>query len=83
MQRIATSCLFVMLFFFGSAQSFEVWKGIGLKYKINKKIQLSGSYNMRFGDTQFSTLFPEFTAKYKITKWAHLQWITEEFVNEN
>ncbi len=72
MQRIATSCLLVMLFFFGSAQSFEVWKGIGLKYKINKKIQLSGSYNMRFGDTQFSTLFPEFTAKYKITKWAHL-----------
>ena len=72
MQRIVTSCLFVMLFLFVNAQSFEVWNGLGLKYKVNKKIQLSGSYNMRFGDTQFSTLFPEFTIKYKITKWAHL-----------
>ena len=72
MKRITISCLFVLLFLFGNAQSFEVWNGVGLKYKVNKKIQLSGSYNMRFGDSHLKTLFPEFTAKYKITKWAHL-----------
>ena len=43
MKRITISCLFVLLFLFGNAQSFEVWNGVGLKYKVNKKIQLSGS----------------------------------------
>jgi hypothetical protein len=72
MKKRFTFFLFVMLFLSGNAQSFEVWNGVGLKYKVNKKIQLSGSFNMRAGVSHISTLFPELTAKYKITKWANL-----------
>ena len=64
--------LFFTISFTGNTQSFEVWGSAGAKYKLNKKIQFSGSFSSRFRDLKAKTIFPQLTVKYKIVKWVNV-----------
>ena len=72
MKPLLIVCLFFMISFTGNTQSFEVWGSAGAKYKLNKKIQFSGSFSSRFRDLKAKTIFPQLTVKYKIVKWVNV-----------
>ena len=72
MKSLLIVFLFFTISFTGNAQSFEVWGSAGAKYKLNKKIQFSGSFSSRFRDLKAKTIFPQLTVKYKIVKWVNV-----------
>jgi len=47
----------------------EFWLSGGAKYRMTKKLDLSGEMNFRIEPVVLNTFFTEFTAKYQVTKW--------------
>lgn len=47
----------------------NVWTEVGAKGEIIKDLDWSVELNNRFGSAGHETFFPQFTLKYKVTKW--------------
>ena len=72
MKSLLSVFFLCLISFYGKSQSLEVWGSAGAKYKLNKKIQFSGSFSSRFRNLKAKTVFPQLTVKYKIVKWVNV-----------
>lgn len=66
--------IFFFLFLVTSGSVFgqltnEIWSGLGIQRKLNKRIDADFGLNTRAYNYDFQLFYPELTLKYKVKKW--------------
>lgn len=87
--KFLIASIFIIIFQFSFAQNsvFQLWTETGIKYKLNKKVDLTVDWTNRIDGYGLNTSFPQASVRYKLIDWFKVsldyRWIISKEKNGN